>query len=190
MLLRFARRLLAVMTVMVCTVSIHAAAASSADDSWNVRTNLLSLLFGTLNLRLDDRLNESWMFGPQAQLLNEKVNGVDVRAGSIGMGAVYFFNGTFVDGPYADFGVSVARFRASGRNAQGEERHAEATNTSFKALGGYHWFSLPFNWNVGAGVATNSIRRIAITDTNGSEVNHLDVRALSLQLEMSVGYAF
>jgi hypothetical protein len=164
--------------------------AHAQEESWNLRTSPLSLLVGTANLRLDYRLGGNWMIGPEIEGLNHRINGVKVRAGALGVYAVYHFAGVFADGAYLDFGARAARFHASGTDSSGAERHADMNDSGLRVLGGYHWFWLPFNLNLGAGLVSNSIRRIAITDASGKEVNHVDVKRLSLALDFSLGYAF
>lgn len=184
----FARRMIAVVSfsffILLC------GRAHAQEENWNLRTSPLSLLVGTANLRLDYRLGENWMIGPEIEGLNHRINGVKVRAGSLGLYAVYHFAGVFADGAYLDFGARAARFHATGTDSGGAERHADVNDSGLRVLGGYHWFWLPFNLNLGAGLVSNSIRRISITDASGGEVNHIDVKPLSLALDFSLGYAF
>lgn len=156
---------------------------------WNIRTSPLGLAIGIANVRLDYALSPSWVIGPEVGFLNRTLRDVKMRAGGVGVAAMYYFDSSLEDSAFLEGAFSVSRIRAKALQ-DGNEYSADFDNNSFRFLAGYQWFWSGWNLSLGAGLGTNSAGRVRIVDSSGTEVDSVHLRPVVIALDVSLGFAF
>ncbi|MBX3020988.1 MAG: hypothetical protein KF799_04870 [Bdellovibrionales bacterium] len=173
--------------LILVTVVLVVPAMAQAQQDWNVRSSPLALLIGLVTLRVDYRLADHWVIGPEVAAIDRTVSNVELKATGLGVVAMYYFDAALSSSAFIEFGASSSKVKLKWRNL---DQSSEFTNSGGRILAGYHWFWDRLNLSLGAGLSSNSAGDIEARDTNGNVVDHYELRPISLALDCTLGWAF
>lgn len=173
----------------VLTVGALAHAEGSKED-FNVRTFVLGLPLGLFDLRFDYRLTDHWVMGTKLYLWDYNFGDLKINSAGLGVNGIYYFTPVFLDSWYVDFGGQFSSLRVDSKNGADRTELTKVSNVGVQVLGGYHWFWDPINFNLGAGLITNSAGKIQVKDSVGRVIRQNTLPAVGLTGDASVGWTF
>ncbi len=159
-----------------------AAASGGTEKSMNVRVNPLGLLFGSVNGKLDMKMNTNWTVGLYGSYASYSLLSITTKSYGVGVGATYYFNKAFEDSWVVE--PFVAYNRTSVTTTDTASLNGFVLGSDF----GYQWnWAGGFNITLGLGVAYTLVDS---TVTIGGTSVSVGGSGIGPSATFALGYAF